>query len=326
VTGALVVLVLFGRARTRWAPVITLVPAVAWAAFHLSYVTKYVSLSQIGDVLRNLLTPGLASGGSAQSALVEVSKYSQAGAILVIGVLALTALVRDRSGLNLALLVCAASGLALILANSYGNEADFRAALFALPWLCILAGGFRPVSRLGSTLIWPLTVFVLLGTYLTTNTILDFVYAERPGDLLAVQTFENRAPAGSTLIVMGYKGNFPADLTSRYNLVSEDYYSNVRGLTNSGAYDAANSYRHFMSVLLTTHRFARAQSGGTPQRYYVLTAQQPAAYLAAYGYVSLEQYRAFSLQFASSNRWRLILHTKTAELYRLRSSQQNKKT
>jgi hypothetical protein len=320
VTGALVVLVLFGRARTRWAPVITLVPAVVWAALHFSYVTKYLSFSQIGNVLRNLLTPGLARGGPAQGMLVDVSKYSQAGAILFIALIALVVLVRDRSSLHFTVALCAASGGALILANAYGNEADFRVVLFSLPWLAILASDFRLVSRLGSALFWPLAVFVLLSTYLVANMGLGFVYAERPGDLLAVQTFERRAPAGSTLIVIGYRGSYPANITGRYNVVNEEAYPHVRGFTSSSKNNAAVSYGQFMSLLLTTHRLAPAQSADKPQSYYVLTAQQPAAYLAAYGYASLKQYRAFSTQFASSSQWRLVLRTPTAELFRLRTS------
>jgi hypothetical protein len=312
-------LVLFGRARTRWAPVITLAPAVAWALLHFSYVTKYLSFSEIGNVVRNLLTPGLASGGPAQGMLVEVSKDVQAGSALLIGLIAIVVLVRDRSGLHLAIALCAASGGALIVANAYGNEADFRVVLFALPWLAILASDFHPASRLGSALFWPLSVFVLLSAYLVADMGLDFVYAERPGDLVAVQSFERRAPAGSTLIVIGYKGSYPTDLTGRYNVVNEEAYRHVRGFTSSSANNAAVSYSQFMSLLLTTRRLAPAQSAEKQQSYYVLTAQQPAAYLAAYGYASLEQYHAFSAQIASSSQWRLILRTSTAELFRLRA-------
>jgi hypothetical protein len=323
VTGALVVLVLFGRARTRWAPVITLAPAVAWAILHFSYVTEYFSLSQIGNVLRNLLTPGLASSGPAQGMLVEVSKYFQAGATLIIGLIAFTVLVRKRSSLHLTIALCAASGGALIFANAYGNEADFRVVLFALPWLAILASDFRPVPRLGSAFFWPIAVLVLLSTYLVTDMGLDFVYAERPGDLVAVQTFERRAPAGSTLIVIGYKGSFPADLTGRYNVVYEEAYRHVRGFTRASANNAAVSYSHFMQRLLTTRHLIPYQLADHRPPFYVLTAQQPAAYLAAYGYASLKQYRAFSAQFASSSQWRLVLRTPTAELFRLRASQYN---
>jgi hypothetical protein len=315
VTLALVVLALFGRARTRWAPVVTLAPAMGWALLHFSYVTRYLPLSELGKVFRNLLTPGVASSGPAESMLVEVSKYSQAGAILFIALIAFAVLVRYRSSLHLAMVLCAVSGATLILVNSYGNEADFRVALFALPWLAILACDFRPASRLGSALFWPIAVFLLLSTYLVADMGLDFVYAERPGDLKALQTFERNAPVGSTLIVIGDVG-YPSDLTGRYNLYNEVAYSDVRGFNNSHSFNAAASYSQFMSVLLTTHRLVPSHSHVDIQSYYVLTAQQPAAFLAAYNYASLQQYQAFANQFADSSQWQLVLRTPTAELFR----------
>src|SRR5664280_3004649 len=98
---------------------------------------------------------------------------------------------------------------------------------------------------------------------------LGFVYAERPGDLLAVQTFERRAPAGSTLIVIGYRGSYPDNITGRYNVVNEEAYPHVRGFTSSSENNAAVSYSQFMSLLLTTHRLAPAKSADKPQSYYV---------------------------------------------------------
>ena len=321
VTGALAVLVLFDQARTRWAALITIAPTVAWALLHFSYVAKYFSFSEIGNILRNLLTPGLAGGGPSQGMLVVVSKYVQGGASLLIGSIAVAALVRDRSRLHLVIALCAASGGALIFANSYGNEAIFRVVLFALPWLAILASEFHPVSRLGSTFFWPFAVFILLSGYLVADMGLDFVYAQRPGDLIAIQAFERSAPAGSTLIVIGDRGSYPSNLTGRYNLVNEESYPNVRGSAISSTFNAAVSYSQFMSELLTTRSLIPSQLADNSPSYYVLTAEQPAAYLAAYNYSSLEQYRAFSAQFSGSSQWRLVLRTPTAELFRLRTSQ-----
>jgi len=224
-------------------------------------------------------------------------------------------LVRSRTNLHLTIALCAASGGALVLANAYGNEAAFRVVLFALPWLAILASDFRLVSRVGSALFWPLAVFVLLSTYLVAGMSLDFVYAERPGDLIALQTFERSAPVGSTLVEIGYAG-YPSDLTGRYNLYNEVAYSRVREFKHSRSFNAAASYSRFMSILLTTHRLVPSQSHVDPQSYYVLIAQQPAAWLAAYNYATLQQYQAFATQFVNSSQWRLVLVTPTSELFR----------
>jgi hypothetical protein len=237
--------------------------------------------------------------------------------------IALTVLVLYRSSLHLAIALCAASGGVLILANAYGNEADFRVVLFALPWLAILATDFRPVSRLGPAIFWSLAVLVLLSAYLVADMGPDFVYAERPGDIIALQAFERRAPAGSTLIVIGYEGSYPANVTGRYNMVNEEGYPYVRRFTTASANSVAISYRHFMTLLLTARRLvpsSLADSAPSYRSYYVLTAQQPAAYLAAYNYATLEQYKAFSAQLASSSQWRVVLRTPTAELFRLVAS------
>ena len=276
--------------------------------------------NQLGNVVHNLLTPGAASGGPGQGMLVQVNKYFLGGDALLIGLIALAVLVRYRSSLHLATALCAASGGCLILANAYGNEADFRVVLFALPWLAILAADFQPVSRLGPALFWSLAVPVLLSTYLVADMGLDYVYAERPGDLLAVQAFERTAPPGSTLIVIGHEGDYPADVTGRYSMVNEEGYPYVRRFTTSSANNAAISYRQFMTLLLTTRRLVPSPLADivrSYRSYYVLTAQQPAAYLAAYNFATLEQYEAFSAQFASSSQWRVVLHTPTAELFRL---------
>ena len=204
VTGALIVLVLFRRARTDWAPAITLAPAAVWALLHFSYVRSNVSFTAFLHIFTNLLTPGVSGGGPAPGTLANVVRYFQGGSALLLGFIALAALIRYRTNLHVAIAVCAASGGALILANSYGNEAAFRVVLFALPWLVILASTFEPTSRLFSVIFWPLAVVALLSMYLVADMGLDFVYAVRQGDLQAIQKFESTAPVGSTLLIIGY--------------------------------------------------------------------------------------------------------------------------
>lgn len=317
VTGALIILVLFRRARTEWAPVITLTPALIWALLHYSYVAQYASISALGNILSNILTPGVSSGGPAPSTLAAVTRYFQGASPLLIGLIALAALVRDRSKLNVLIALCAASGGGLILGNSYGNEADFRVVLFALPWLAILASRFDPLSRLGSVLFRPIAVLLLLVGFLMADMGLDFIYAVRSGDLVAVQAFEDHAPVGSTLIMVGFLQNEPINATGRFNLVHEESFSNVLGSKKSGPFSAANSYGQFMTRLLKTRGFVPSQSNYYSPVYYVLFAQQSASGLAAYNYASLKQYQEFSMQFAKSSAWKLVLQTPTSELFRL---------
>jgi hypothetical protein len=183
----------------------------------------------------------------------------------------------------------------------------------------ILASTLQPVSRFFSVAFWTVALFSLLSTYLVADMGLDFVYAVRPGDLTAMQNFETNAPAGSTLIIIGYYAADPLLLTGNYNLINEESYSNIRGFTRSSANNAVVSYGQFMSRMGLTHGAIPSQAAKTAPSYYVLTGREPAAGLAAYNYGSLKQYQAFAAQIAHSSLWQIVASTSTAQLYRLRA-------
>ena len=318
VTLALLVLVLFKMARTDWAPAIYLAPAVAWALVNFSYVRSNVSLTGFLHFLTNFVTPGIANGGPSPGELANVVRYCQGGSALLLGFVALGALLRHRTKLNVVLAVCAASGGALLVANAYGNEAAFRVVLFALPWLVILASNLDFRSRALSTGFWLIAMLAMTATYLVADMGLDYVYVVRPGDLQAMQKFEDSAPVGSTLIVVGYYASAPVMSTGRYNLVNETTYSMVQGFTKASAESGAVSFAQFMSKLGALHGAIPSQSSQAGPSYYVLTGAQPAAGLVAYNYATLKQYQAFAAQFTTSPLWETVLRTPTTRLYRLR--------
>lgn len=318
VTGALVILVLFRRARTEWAPVVVFAPAVAWALAHYNYVANNFSISSIANILSNLLTPGVSGGGPAPGELANVTRYFQGGTPLLIGLIAVATIVRRRTSLHVTLALCAASGAALIVANSYGNEASFRVVLFALPWLAILAGDFLLRSRVVSSLFWSVALLSLVTGYLVADHGLDYVYVVRPGEVMAMQKFESTAPVGSTLILIGDPGNEPNSLTGRFNLVHEDAYIGLPSSTNGGSNYTLFGYKQFMNRLLTTRDFFPPQSPYFSLNFYVMTSAQSAAGLAAYNFATLKQYQDLTSQFERSNLWQTVLKTPTAQLFRLR--------
>ena len=138
---------------------------------------------------------------------------------------------------------------------------------------------------------------------------LDYVYAVRPGDVKAVQFFELRAPPSSVLIVLGANGNYPANVTGRYNLVFETYYPYVSRPPGLHHPNVQAAYREFMSAL---------QYFRPGQPVYVLSAQQPEAYLVEYGYCTSPEYMSFTEDLIHSSAWRLDLQTSTAQLFQLR--------
>jgi hypothetical protein len=207
----------------------------------------------------------------------------------------------------------------LVLANSYGNEAAFRVVLFALPWLSILAGSLKMTPRTWSEYLWILVVSILLPVYLVADMGLDFVYAMRPGDVQAVSQFELTAPVGSYLVVIGLPPSNPLNVTGRYNVLNKISYPYVLGDNLAHPMGAVASYKQFMSKLFSIVRASPSPVVGSSPAFYVLTAQQPAAYMAAYNYSSLKDYSAFEEQFASSSSWKMVLETSTSQLFRLRT-------
>jgi hypothetical protein len=318
ITPALIVMVMFGHSRTRWAPVVTFVPAAAWAYANLTYVSQHFSLRGLFNIFSNLTTPGIASGGPSPGQLANIVKYFQAGSALLIGLIALDALVRSRSRLHIFLACAASSAGMLTLANSYGNEAVFRVVLFALPWLAVLAGTLRFSTRLREAVVWSAILIALLPTYLMADMGLDFVNAGRTGDFLAIERFELTAPVGSYLVTIGSDTNSPGNLTGRYNEVNELSYLKVLGFTKSSAKSPSLSFGQFMSHFFGTISSASRPVIGTAPQFFVLTGEQQAASLATYGYASLKQYRMFSEQFAMSPLWELVMKSTSTHLYRLR--------
>ncbi len=318
-TAALAMMTVFGRSKTRWAPVITLAPAVLWALAHFAYVTQHVSFSALFNIFGNLATPGASVGGPAPGALANTFRHFQIASALLIGILALAALVRYRTSTHVFLAACAVSAGALVAANSYGNEADFRVVLFALPWLVIMGSTLEPSSRSGSVMLWSAILVTLLPVYLEADMGLDFVYSVRTSDLAAVRYFETYAPKGSVEVIIGESQNQPINLTGRFNLVNETSYSHILGFSKAAASNPAVSYQQFMSRLQSLVLLLPFQVTGPTPEYYVLFTRQEAAYSAAYNYATLAQYQGFAAQFANSSLWQTVVHTKTADLFRLRS-------
>jgi hypothetical protein len=319
VTVALVVLVVFRRSNTKWAPVVALAPAVGWALVYFSYTSQYVSWDTFLNLFKNSLTPGIVTGGPPPGTIANLVRLFQGGSALFIGVLAVAALLQRRNTLNVCLAVCASSAGSLVVANSYGNEAIFRVVLFALPWLSVLAGGFLLKPRVWSAYVWPSAVCALLILYLGADMGLDFAYAMRPGDLTALTRFESSAPVGSYLVTIGLAQGSPSDITGRYNEVNEDFTPNVLGANPSHPIKAVASYNQFMTNFLTLIRAVPSPVIGKDPSYYVLFAQQPAAYLAEYNDASLKQYSAFEAQFANTPSWHVVLRTSSATLFILRA-------
>jgi hypothetical protein len=109
--------------------------------------------------------------------------------------------------------------------NSYGNEGIFRAALFGIPWLAVIAVQGWPSrrSRLRSVASIALAVG-LLATFLVASFGMDGTSVMRAADLRALRVFEQDAPPNSHLLNVG-PGDLPSIPPSLGSRTEVSYYN-----------------------------------------------------------------------------------------------------
>jgi hypothetical protein len=312
-TGMFIILAVFKLLRSRWMIAIPLVPAAAWTAVHLSLVSQYLKVSDIGNVASNLQSPST-SFHYHYTVYAHIGDVGQAAAPLLVGCLALTALCIRRDRVAWALAASAASTGALVVAVHYGNEDVFRAALFALPLLAVLAVRIRWHKTGFRSALIALVVPILALSYLIGDMGFDYIYAIRPTDLSTTQFFEKSAPQGSTLISVSDQAYAAVESTARYQVFTFDYLNLPKLLKNERS-DATGAVNNLSAstqddVIGTYERTGRAPN------FYVVTLQQAAAEWAEGGVVSLDAYRSFNQALENSTAWQEVHQTDTATLYR----------
>jgi hypothetical protein len=312
IVGAMTILAIGGRSRSRLAPVMVLFPATAWAAANFGAARQYLSFQEIGSVFKNLLPQGFVSPSLHKSALINFNSGAMAADALIIGVLAVLVIGQYRNRDAVVLALCAASGLGLFVANSYGNEGVFRVVLFALPWLAILAAAWRAnhVNSLGIPAL--VSLVPLFGLYLFANFSLDYMRTVRVGDVQAMQTFERVAPKESRLFVLGYSFA-PIMSSGDYSEFSYVYYPDVAVGAKGVKFNALTSYEEFMRATVPDSLSALRR-----RPVFVLAAEQPAAAMSEVNLATIVEYWKLSAEFAASRDWTVVTRTGSAELFELR--------
>ena len=219
VVASLAVLVLFGLLRPLWIPLVPLIPAAAWALINYSSWAGYFSFAGFGNVAANVSTPGASIPGEHPDIVLRLSTLALAGGPFVVGLLAVVFLLRNRKRLDIALAVCAASAGSIVVATNYGEEGLYRATLFALPWLCVLAIGSGPKVFIKRNYVLVPLLALLSMSFIFANFALDGWNVIRPSQIQAESTFELHASPGSYLMSMGV--NPPNDFAYRYPELQE---------------------------------------------------------------------------------------------------------
>jgi hypothetical protein len=213
VGAALVVLVLFRQVRPWWTPVLVLGPAVVWAVINASALRGVLNFAEFGRA-GNFRPPVThAAQGLERLPVIRETVLALLIGIVVLGVLAGINVLRHRTDRRYwALICCPLAGLTLIAVNPYGQEGIFRAALFGLPWLAVLAAPVLALPGVAFRLLVGWTSACLTGAFLVSSFGLDGLNVIRASDLAAIRYFEQhggpRPPTTHYMLLLG-AGDLP---------------------------------------------------------------------------------------------------------------------
>ena len=305
---AVLILGLFGLVRSRLAFIPLVLPAIVWALLNWHQVFLYIHPSQIGSTT-NLATTG---GNLQETEYVHIVSYAMLLGALILGGLAILAIIRSGSGLGILLLILAASPAILLVATPYGNEGDFRVYLFALPWLAI-ATALSPKRRRyhhftdRKIVSWappwlvnaglPVVLVCLGATYLVGDHGLDQMNEVRPTDLSALNVVYSHVRDGSTVLAVGSYLPLPSSGVdfSLYSLLDLDSFSTT---LSSAA-----------SVRSLSERLSRSRSA------YVVMTEQGAVAGEMQGYFRATQVANFAIALRASPDWTTVYRSHTATVF-----------
>jgi hypothetical protein len=317
VGGVLVLAALARWGRPAWAALAVLLPAAAWAAINHADLSGYISLSDLGD-LSNFAPPRtVAAPGLHRAAIIGYQSHALALGVVLLTVLALIGWWRRRrERWAWACLLAPAVGLAFIAVNPYGNEGIFRATLFGIPWLALLAANAVPaVAGRRVHAAFALAIVCLLATFLIASFALDGFDVVRAPDVAALRRFEAQAPAGSYLVTLS-DGVLPGAVASSPN---PDHYVTWQSLLGAKARRRSSPPAIAIARLVRGYeRYARRQSG-TKARFALYALWSPAGlrYEQDYGLVTAATMRRWREDLRASPLWRVAYAGGGTYLFRL---------
>jgi hypothetical protein len=305
VGGALCVLVLFRQLKPWWLPVTVLGTGAVWALLNWSDISRFVDLDSLGNS-GNLTTPTPTTvSGLARLPVFLAMEVALALSLLILGALTLVVLWRQRrSRRTWALVACPGAGLAIVVAHPYGKEGLYRAVLFALPWLAVLAAQAFPIranrwwQAIQSAVTAMLTVNFVVGTFS-----LDASNVIRQGDVDAFAAYARTPTDGDVnyCLLIG-----PGDLPSGPNLEPDtriSVYRNTIDLTYAFTIRAADASA---VDTLTEDLISYSGLSDPTDRLYAFWSPTNSYYGWEYGLHTPQQFTALRDAFAVSPLWKVI--------------------
>jgi hypothetical protein len=213
VAGVVGVLTVFRQVRPWWTTALLLVPALAWAGLHWETISGFLYTDALGSVSNFRPPETTEAAGLERLPIVTLSVVGLLVGILLLGGLAFVTLVLHRRDLRSWALACSpAVGLVLVAANPYGQEGIFRAALFGIPWLAVLAARrFSDGPSVRSRLSLLVVSLVLTAGFLLSSSGLDALTVTRVSDVAAVRTMAESSGDDYVLVGLG-TGDLPGTL------------------------------------------------------------------------------------------------------------------
>jgi hypothetical protein len=301
VGGALLVLVVFRQVRPWWLPGIVLGTALLWAIINWKDLSRFVDLSDLGST-GNLTTPTpTTASGLSQLPVFVATEAALALSMLILGALCVVVLWRQRRDLRVwALAAGPGAGLAIVIAHPYGKEGLYRAVLFAIPWLAVLAAQ-APLSRRAAQLAVTalLTANFLVGTFA-----LDASNVMRQGDRDGFQEYAKTPTEGAVnyCLIIG-----PGDLPSAPIAGSLTHISIYRADIDTTAGFTITSTPDSATVDSLTQKLIDYSGSNEPtDRLFAFWSPTNSYYGWEYGLHTPARFAAMRDAFANSPLWKVV--------------------
>ena len=209
-------------------------------------------------------------------------------------------------------MVSSGVGLFAISANPYGNEGIFRAALFGIPWLVLVAMAAIPRDppRWASAAFGAVSVG-LLGTFLVALFGLDNANVIRPADLQAFQVYEADASASSYILNLSY-GDLPDSATFPPQSSHDVAWTAIGVGAKVIMPDAANA-----RIVAQDYIHYAAENGEASRDLYAIWSPASADYSVDYGLETLAQSQAWRRLIAASPDWRVVFNRDGTYLFKV---------
>jgi hypothetical protein len=284
-----------------------------WALVNINLVTGFLSLSSLLDFANFQPPPTTGVAGLGHAPIIGESSYALLVAMLVLAGGALVGFADHwRQRWAWAYLLSAGVGLMLVAVNPYGHEGIFRAAVFAIPWLALLAScaAPRPSAVAGSAALMALCVG-LFAIFLVAAYGMDGATVMRRADLRAVRIFE-RAPPNAYLLEVGF-GDLPTGppgLSGERQIsfdVLDDHVTQPPGGPRAG---------DPVALLRAFRRFARRQIGARVGELYAIWSPVSVRFASEYGLQRPGETERWRDLMLASPAWRVVFRRDGTYLFR----------